>query len=220
MSNQDLSVYCLTYAQSVLPESMVFDGGNIKKHIPISFAIYLIQSGHRNILVDAGCDTMPGFDMKNFYSPAFVLRQVGLCADDITDIILTHSHHDHIEAIKHFDKATIHIAASEYENAKAYISDSSFIHVFRNTYRLSPQITVIEWGGHSKGSSIVEIKTEDAIHILAGDECYTQANITKGICTGSFFDEEKAKLFIKKYRHKPYRVHTCHDISLKTEKII
>ena len=86
----NLSLYCLKYAESVLPENMVFIDGSKEKTIPISFAVYLIKSGNRNILVDAGCDTMPGFIMKKFYSPVFVLKKAGLSADEITDVIITH----------------------------------------------------------------------------------------------------------------------------------
>ena len=61
---------------------------------------------------------------------------------------------------------------------------------------------------------------QDTIHILAGDECYTNVNIDKKICTGTFYNKEKSLESIEKYSNKKYRVHTCHDISLKTERII
>jgi len=32
-----MTVYCLKYAESTLPESMVFDGGSREKKIPIAF---------------------------------------------------------------------------------------------------------------------------------------------------------------------------------------
>jgi len=220
MFEYDISVYCLKYAQSTLSESMVFDCGSQMKQIPIAFAIYLIKSNGKNIIVDAGCNTMPGFDMKKFYSPAFVLRQIDLSEEDITDVIITHSHHDHIEAIKYFRNAIIHITEKEFENGKDYIPDEFKINIFSGEYNITPQIKVIEVGGHSKGSSIVEIKTKDLIHILAGDECYTNANIENQICTGSFYNKDKSTQFIEKYSNKKYRVHTCHDISLKTERII
>lgn len=220
MVKEDLSVYRLKYAESMLSESMVFDGGSTEKYIPISFVVYLIKYGNRNILVDAGCDTMPGFQMRKFYSPAFVLRNIGLSAEDITDVIVTHSHHDHIEAVKHFSNAVVHISESEYESGKNYIPNDFEISTFKDEYSICSQIKILEWAGHSKGSSIVEIKTQDTIHILAGDECYTNANIENKICTGLFFNKEKSNLFIKKYSNKKYRVHTCHDISLKTERII
>lgn len=220
MSKNNLSVYCLKYAESVLSESMVFNGGRATKHIPISFSVYLIKSGNRNILVDAGCDTMPGFIMKKFYSPAFVLRQVGLSADEITDVIITHSHHDHIEAVKHFRNATIHITEEEYLNGKKYISNNMSVNIFKEEYIIDPQIKVIEWGGHSAGSAIVEITDNDITHILAGDECYVNDCIVRKIPTGSYYNLDKSCEFIEKYSNRKYRVYTCHDMSLKTERII
>ena len=59
-------LFRITYANSTLPESYVFDGGKEDKRIPIIFSIFLIEINGRKILVDAGCDTMPGFEMQNF----------------------------------------------------------------------------------------------------------------------------------------------------------
>lgn len=220
MIENKLCVYCLKYANSILSESMAFYGGNSQKYLPISFAIYLIRFGKRNILVDTGSNTMPGFDMKKYYSPLFVLRSVGVSCKDITDVIITHAHHDHIEAIKFFKKAIIHISKQEYETGKNYIPDNFNVSVFENEYQISPEIKILECGGHSKGSSIVEIKKGNIIYVLAGDECYTNANIKNKICTGSFFDKEKSTQFIEKYSDTNYHVYTCHDSSLKTERIV
>lgn len=218
--SDNLSVYCLKYAESVLPEKLVFDGGDAAKQIPISFAIYLIQTDQKNILVDAGCETMPGFDMKDFRSPVLVLKGVGLSASDITDIVITHSHHDHIEAVKYFDRAVVYISKAALESGRKYIPEGFKVSPFEKELFLTPQVRIIEWCGHVKGSSIVEIKTEDSVHILAGDECYTNKNLENKICTGAFCNKEKAIKFIEKYSDKKYRVHTCHDISLKTERIL
>lgn len=220
MSEENFAVYCLKYAESVLPESMAFWGASKEKVIPISFAVYLIKTKGKNILVDAGCDAMPDFVMKRYYSPAFVLRKVGLSAEEITDVIITHAHHDHIEAIKHFINAVIHISEEEYSNGKKYIPENMPVNVFKEQILIEEQIKVIKCGGHSTGSSIVEITDKDKIHILAGDECYTNLNIEKRICTGTFYNKEKSIEFVKKYSDKNYYVHTCHDISLKTERII
>jgi len=219
MIKKSLSLYCLKYAESVLPESMAFLGASKEKVIPISFAIYLIKTKNKNILVDAGCDTMPGFVMKRFYSPAFILRQADLSADEITDVIITHAHHDHIEALSHFRNAVLHISEDEYPNGKKYIPDYMPVNLFKEEFLIEEQIKVIKYGGHSVGSAIVKI-TDEEIHILAGDECYTDLNIKNKICTGTFYDKEKSIKFVEKYSNKKYHVHTCHDISLKTERII
>ncbi len=213
-------VYCLKYAESVLTENMVFFGGSKEKEIPISFAIYLIKTEDKNILIDSGCDTMPGFVMKDFYSPAIVLNQAGLSAKEITDVILTHAHHDHIEAINHFTNAVVHITTEAYSKGKKYISEKMQVHIFDEEYIIDPQIKVIKVGGHTTGSAIVEMTCGDITHVFAGDECYTNDNIIKKIPTGSSRNLVKSREFVEKYSDEKYRVHTCHDISLKTEKII
>lgn len=220
MIKNRLSVYSIKYAETTLPESMVFAGGSSVKRIPISFAVYLIEIEDKKILVDAGCNTMPGFNMKNHYSPAFAIRTVGITVDEITDVIITHAHHDHIEAIKYFKNAVIHISKAENESAKKYVSDDMKLNVFFEEYIISPEIKIIEIGGHSKGSVVVEIKTDIIVHILAGDECYINANIENKICTGTSCNKDKSVEFITKYSNEKYFVHTCHDISLKTERII
>lgn len=220
MKQNDLQLYCFKYAQSFLPESWIFSGGKQDINVPIAFSVYLICTQNKKILVDAGCVTMPGFEMKDFKSPVTVLKENGIEAKDITDVIITHAHHDHIEAVKFFDGATIHISSEEYENAKAYIPENFRVSTFEEEFCFSPQIRALKWGGHSKGSSIVEIKAADKIHILAGDECYTNANIEQRICTGKFYNKEKAIEFAQKYSDAKYRVHTCHDITIKTERII
>ena len=205
-----LSVYCLKYAESELPENMVFTNGDKGKVVPISFAYYLIKTKNKNILVDTGCNDMPGF----------VLRQMDLSVEDITDVIITHSHHDHIEAVKYFRNANVYISKEEYENGKCYLSNNVNVNVFENESIINGQIKIIKWGGHSKGSSIVEIKIDDSIHIIAGDECYTNDCIARKIPTGCHCNLEKSKEFIEKYSDKRYSVHTCHSINLKSGRIV
>lgn len=217
---ETLSVQCIKYAESTLPESMVFDGGSDKVKIPISFAVFLIESGDRKLLIDAGCDTMPGFDMKDFCSPAVALQQAGVSPEAITDVVITHAHHDHIDALRHFPQAVVHITEPEYRAGKSYIPEDMKVNVFKESYPVTPQIELIEWGGHSKGSAIVKITTVENIYIFAGDECYTDANIKGNRCTGVFFDRGKSAKFVEEFSKSHYRVYTCHDSSLKTERIL
>ena len=163
---------------------------------------------------------MPDFVMQKFYSPLFILRQVNLSADEITDVIITHAHHDHIEILSHFKNAALYITEEEYKNGKKYIPDGMRVNILKDEFFLEKHIKVIKWGGHSIGSAIVEITNNDIIHILAGDECYIDKCIADKIPTGTYCDLEKSRAFVEKYIDKKYRVHTCHDITLKTEKII
>ena len=215
-----MELYCLKYAESTLPASMVFTNGDPQQKIPITFAVYLILAEHRKILVDAGCHTMPGFEMKNFSSAAAVLKEMGIAPEEITDLLLTHAHHDHCEATGDFKNATIHIANAALEKAQKYLPADATVCAFEKEQSITPSIKMIEWGGHAKGSCIIEIAADPTIHILAGDECYTNANMEQKRCTGCFYDQAKATAFVQKFSDKAYRVHTCHDQTLKTERIL
>lgn len=199
---------------------MVFQEGDPKERIPITFSVYLILTEEKKILVDAGCHTMPNFEMKNFTSTAAVLKEMGIEPAEITDLILTHAHHDHCEAAKDFKNATIRITQAALPKAQKHLPEQAKVEPFEKEYRLTPQIKLVEWGGHAVGSCIVEIQTDDITHILAGDECYTNTNIQKKICTGSFKNQEKAIEFIQKFSAEQYCVHTCHDNTLQTERIL
>lgn len=206
-----MEIIPVKYAESVLPESDIFKGGDKNKVHPIVFMLYLIKTDERLILVDAGCDTMPGFDMKNFIGPVKALKKINVCSDDISDVIITHAHHDHIEAVKHFAKARIHIQCEEFKRGERYIPDNFEGNIFDEEYQVCPGVRIIKIGGHSQGSCIVEIKSNDKLYIISGDECYLRECLKNKIPTGSSFCPEKSEKFIDKYSNSRYTVLLCHD---------
>ncbi len=202
----------ICYASSFLPESMVFVGGDKSVKHPIVFKIYLIETEERKILVDAGCETMPGFDMRDHISPVQALRSIGITPSDITDVILTHAHHDHIECVSYFEKSTVYIQKDEYEKSgRKYIPENFKTVLFEDEAEISEGIWAIRIGGHSVGSCVVEITDKDTIYVVAGDECYLYECLEKGIPTGSSFCPERSRAFIEKYGKEPYSVLLCHD---------
>lgn len=207
----------ICYASSFLPESMVFKNGDKNAKRPIVFKIYLIETSTRKILVDAGCETMPGFDMRDFISPVQVLSSMSISPSDITDVILTHAHHDHIECVSYFDKSTVYIQRDEYEKSgRKYIPTHFNTVLFEDEIEIVEGIRAIRIGGHSVGSCVVEITDKATVYVIAGDECYLYECIERGIPTGSSCCPEKSRAFIEKYGKEPYRVLLCHDP--KTER--
>mgnify|MGYP002748365553 CR=1 FL=1 len=79
----------IDYGKSVLSESMIFENGAKNKFRPIIFRVYLIRTENRLILVDAGCETMPDFDMRDFIGPVKALCYIGISPEKITDLIIT-----------------------------------------------------------------------------------------------------------------------------------
>lgn len=210
-----LEIIPVEYGDSVLPESMIFQNGAEDKFRPIVFMVYLIKAENKMILVDAGCVTMPGFDMHNFIGPVKALENMGVSAEDITDVIITHAHHDHIECVSEFKNAKIHIREDEYEDGKHYFKDGMNVNLFENEAYVLPNVKAVKIGGHSKGSCVVEItdndKNNDKISVIAGDECYSYACLNERIPTGSSYCLEKSKEFIDKYQCEKYNVLLCHE---------
>jgi glyoxylase-like metal-dependent hydrolase (beta-lactamase superfamily II) len=44
---------------------------------------------------------------------------MGVAPERVTDLVLTHAHHDHTEAARHFKNATVYIEENECERARA-----------------------------------------------------------------------------------------------------
>ena len=201
----------VTYGESVLAENHIFENGNSNNSRHINFTVYLIKDDGHLILVDAGCETMPGFEIKNFVGSIKALEMAGYSPEDITDVVITHSHHDHIECVKYFKNAVIHIQKDEYECGKGYIPQSFKINLFDEKYKINKDIEIVKIGGHSIGSCIVEFMMSGKTYIIAGDECYSRECLNKRIITGVSYNRDKSKKFIKKFSNKKYTVLLCHD---------
>lgn len=206
-----MQIIPIEYGKSVLPEKICFQDGDENRFREIVFKVFLIKSGEKLILVDAGCETMPGFVMRDFTGTVAALKKINVTPGEITDVIITHAHHDHIECVKYFENALIHIQKDEYEKGKKYIPDNFKVNLFTDEFTLCGKVKIIKISGHSKGSCIVEIKNEGKTFIITGDECYLRECLDKKIPTGSTVNKEASKQFIEKYSDKKYTVLLCHD---------
>jgi glyoxylase-like metal-dependent hydrolase (beta-lactamase superfamily II) len=206
------SITAFKYAQSTLSESSIFRNGSRDRRLPISFLFYLIEDGANKILVDVGCDFMPGFKMEHFIRPSELLKRYGILTGDISTAVITHAHHDHIGAVASFKNTTIVIQQDEAAKGEKYLKGLR-VETFKDKFEIAPGIDVLKIGGHSVGSSIVQLKSERKTHILAGDECYVRACLERKIPTGASFNPKKSEEFIRKYSSPSYEVHLYHDFS-------
>lgn len=208
----------VVFGETTLPESMIFEGGDTLKIRPIALRSFLIETEGRVILVDAGCETMPGFVVENHIGPVRALADMGVSADDVTDLILTHHHHDHAECADRFANARVYVQRDEYPLAKKFISQDCPIVLFDEEYTVCDGVRVIRIGGHTVGSCIVSVTVGDEEYIISGDECYHSDCLEYGIPTGCAHSRERAVEFIKEYSKKKYKVLVMHAHSLELER--
>ena len=212
-----MKITAFQYGKTELAEHCIFAGGNPEKKHPIALLFFLIEDGARKILVDVGCDTMPGFDLFEFQRPVEVLESAGISRDDITDIILTHGHHDHVDALRYYPAASVFVHQDAVSSLMGYLPDYTKVQAIADYATIGRGITLKHIGGHAVGSSIVLVQTPDTTYVLCGDECYDKRGFTDGVLTGSSICPEKTKAFLEEYGKSCYTPVISHDPDLVGE---
>jgi len=200
----------VTFGRTTIPESWIFRGGQQEKAVPIILSVFLIETESRKILVDAGCNTMPGFELKEFVGPAAALQAIGVEPDTITDVIITHAHHDHIEGVFLYENATVYIQEAELAKGRKYIPEHMPVVTFTDRCDLEDGIRILKIAGHSVGSCIVECDYNGKCHVLCGDECYSFYNLDNRVPAARSRAEEISKNFIEHYANPQYECLLCH----------
>lgn len=176
----------------------------------LPFSFILARRGDRNVLVDTGfmkTETGPNFSDKFgipwWISPVRMLAELGLAPDDITDIIVSHAHFDHMGSIDQFPKARLYLQKQEllswheamalpvqYGFLTAIIDpddlraafDASVEHrltlVDGDRDDLLPGIHVRLGQGHTMGQQFVIVETARGRIVLSGDCVYSSRQIT------------------------------------------
>lgn len=207
-----ISIYAVKYAESDIAAKLVFAGDNSERKIPISFTVFLIETTERMVLIDAGCEYMDGWDMRCMLPPDEVLRRGGIQPDSITEIVLTHRHHDHVQAVKKFPRATVYMQKDEYAALTGeYIPPGTDVRLFDEKCDICDGIRAIKIGGHSEGSCIVTVDTGVGKYVITGDEVYSPICLENKIPTGSSCNPEKSENFIRKYSRSEYTPLVSHD---------
>lgn len=107
-------VYAIKFAGTAQPFAIAdwVDKGPKNDSVKIDFIIWLIKGDNgKNILVDAGflngIEDAKEFNIIDYMRPDSTLAALGLKAADITDIIVSHPHWDHIDGLGLFANAHI-----------------------------------------------------------------------------------------------------------------
>jgi glyoxylase-like metal-dependent hydrolase (beta-lactamase superfamily II) len=113
----DYQVYAVKFydARKIAAQQMVV-GANVKDSLRVCNIVWLIKGENgRNILVDAGMIDTTKTGYKNFVRPDLVLQRINVYPSDITDIIITHPHNDHIGGINLFPNAKVWMQQDDFD---------------------------------------------------------------------------------------------------------
>jgi N-acyl homoserine lactone hydrolase len=180
-------LYIFKYGESFYPNNYL----NVKKAEGlkrINWYFYLYQTNRKKILIDTGiCDTkdIKKFKIKGYRSALDLLSDLGISNNEITDVIITHSHFDHIGCVNYFINSKLHIQEKEWDDfieSKSFIKYREFfennqnVNLIKNSF-LIDDLNIELSGGHTIGSQYV---FSDKF-LITGDECYFIDNCLDGI---------------------------------------
>lgn len=153
----EYSIQAIRYASAEDEVAGLVMGAPKGEKINIAMVVWLIRGGGRNILFDSGYhrDTfLKYFPSTEYIRPDEAVKLAGVQPEEITDIVISHFHWDHIGGIDLFPKATVWIQKEEY---RYYTSDA--------------------WqpGGNHGGidpedvQQLVKLNTQGRVHLVDGD---------------------------------------------------
>jgi glyoxylase-like metal-dependent hydrolase (beta-lactamase superfamily II) len=170
--------------------------------MPLDFFIWAIRGGGRIFILDTGYDPATGrrHGRKLTRSPIDGLKNIGIDAATVEDVVLSHLHWDHAGHWQQFPVARFHVQDAEMAFCTGrcmchrLMRDSFDIeqvttairHVYADrvkfhngTSELAPGITLHLVGGHSGGMQIVRVWTARGWLVLASDAAHLWYNIRR-----------------------------------------
>jgi len=199
-------VYAIRYATiPAFRVSALINGADTSRRLDIAMMVWLLKgSDGRNVLVDAGFhrdDFVQRWHPSPFVSPSEAVSRAGVNADQITDVIISHVHWDHLDGIDLFPKARIWIQRAEFD----YYTDSSgaaknrtidagdakllgqaardgrVMLIDGDAKEIIPGITVFTGGKHTFASQFAAVRTAAGTVVVASDNMYLYENLARHV---------------------------------------
>src|SRR5262249_36158538 len=99
------------------PVAELVTGADTTRRMDIAMMVWLGQAPGRNVLVDAGFyrgKFVSHRKASGFVRPSDAVARAGVKPEDVTDIIVSHIHWDHVDGADLFPKAQVWIQQAEY----------------------------------------------------------------------------------------------------------
>lgn len=196
------------------PASALVAGAGEEERVDLAMVVWLVRGGGRVILVDSGFHRdawFDRFDVVEYLRPDRALERAGVAPEEVTDVVVSHAHWDHMGGIDLFPEATLWIQEEEfrYYTGPAWqeggrnggIDPEDVAHlVRRNTegdvrlidgdgVEILPGITVHTGGRHTYASQYVRV-AGDPPYVLASDNCYLYRNLRERAPVATTFTPE------------------------------
>jgi glyoxylase-like metal-dependent hydrolase (beta-lactamase superfamily II) len=185
---------------------------DVERDKPVAYIMWLIEGPDGPIAVDTGYHpdyVAPEWAQgKNFIEPPALLSQIGVKADEIKTVVVTHFHQDHFTGFDYFPNARFIVQQAELEfwtgplmrheilnrqirpkvrPALERLKEQGRIELIDGDFELYPGLDLLKAGGHTPGSQMVALQTDLGKAVLCGDIAYTFRNVRDHIPVGWYY---------------------------------
>jgi glyoxylase-like metal-dependent hydrolase (beta-lactamase superfamily II) len=193
------------------PLAALVAGADTTRRQDLAFIVWLMKGPNgRNVLLDAGFyrdQVQRGWSLTDFEKPSTAVATLGVRPEDVTDVIISHVHWDHLDGADLFPNAHVWIQRDEYRH---YVGangqpldrgiDTVDADMLARLYRagrvtlvdgdareIIPGITVYTGGRHTFASQYVGVETAAGTVVLASDNAYLYMNLATHTPIGATF---------------------------------
>jgi glyoxylase-like metal-dependent hydrolase (beta-lactamase superfamily II) len=230
-------VYGVSYGRSTSRESRALESGSSSARVPFEWLFWIVRNDERTLLVDTGSDDVDEArrGIEGFVPPLERLQQLGISPLEVTDVVLTHAHWDHMGNLAPYPNAKIWIQEAEMEHVMSRVSaerpsrsgvrwahmqqlldaeqDGRLARV-RGEAQPAPGIRLRLSGGHTPGSQYVLVEAPDGPVVIAGDAAYLYENVQWHEPIGSGVDQNANLMAIQEMHRlaiSPFFILPGHD---------
>jgi glyoxylase-like metal-dependent hydrolase (beta-lactamase superfamily II) len=190
-------------------------GAPKEENVDIAMVVWLVRGGGRNILFDAGFHReswLKYFPMHDFLRPDQAVAAAGVKPEDVSDIVISHAHWDHMGGIDLFPRATVWIQKEEYRyyTGEAWQAGGQHGGIdpedIRELVRLNtegrvrlvdgdnveifPGIRAYTGARHTYASQYIRVEGTPSF-VLASDNCYLYRNLAEHKASATFSEADQ-----------------------------
>jgi glyoxylase-like metal-dependent hydrolase (beta-lactamase superfamily II) len=194
-------IYAVKYAGPFIRQgALVMWMKDWEKVVMINYYIWCVKGAGDPVIVDAGVSPKLAGEkeLTGYVNPAEVLLRIGVKADEVRHVVITHLHFDHSSGVSLFPNAIFYVQKEEYrfwlkdpivshpvfkqfldEASNAYLASlegTDRLVLLNGDQEILPGIQCLLAPGHSVGLQAVAVETAKGIAVLGSDCAYNFQN--------------------------------------------
>jgi glyoxylase-like metal-dependent hydrolase (beta-lactamase superfamily II) len=188
-------------------------GADPERKLDIAMSVWVLKGPDgRTVLVDAGFYRPPylGGKVADYTRPDRALKPLGITPEQVTDVVVTHMHWDHVDGVDLFPRARVWIQRDEFDYytrdaqqpgggrkdpAPGYILAMLELNragrvglVDGDAREIIPGVTLYTGGRHTYASQYVGVNTRAGRVVIASDNVYLYENLDGRVPIAQTFD--------------------------------